>query len=87
MNMESGLEEAIKEYTNYVQITFYVVIFISLISLILFIIFVIKKRKKRKIREKEFLEKNKSMIFCTTCGKSIDGDSVYCKYCGKYVNK
>lgn len=83
------MEKAIQDYTNYIYITSYVVIFITVLAFILFIVMIVKKRKKKKAKEQEFLLNNipKNSIVCPSCNKKIDDDSVYCKYCGKFVNK
>ncbi len=78
------MEQVIEDYTKYVYISFGVVAFISVLSTILFIMLLVRKNKRKRIRENELINKmqNIKSIKCPSCGKDIDGDSIYCKYCG-----
>lgn len=78
------MEQVIEDYTKYIYISFGVVVFVSVLSTVLFIIFLVKKSKRKKIKEEELINKIKSInsIKCPSCSKDIDGDSIYCKYCG-----
>jgi len=78
------MEQVIEDYTKYVYISFGIIAFISILSIILFIVFFIKRNKQRKSKESELVNKIQSInsIKCPSCGKDIDGNSIYCKYCG-----
>lgn len=63
------MEKAINLYTNMIN----VVLISSVIVVILAVVVTILIGVKRKKNMKEL---------CNSCGRSIDNDSIFCKYCG-----
>ncbi len=83
------MEKAIDTYTNYIYIVFAFVTILFIGAAITFVILLIKKSKKDRIKDEIFIEKKKNInsIKCPSCLKEIDGDSTFCKYCGRSINK
>lgn len=83
------MEKAIDTYTNYIYIVFALVTILFIGAAIAFIILLIRKSKKDRTKEQNIIEriKNINSIKCPSCFKEIDGDSTFCKYCGRSINK
>lgn len=63
------MEHAIDLYTNMINIVLVSSLVIVLLTITITIIIGVKRKKNMK-------------ELCNSCGKCIDKDSIFCKYCG-----
>lgn len=68
------MEHAIDMYTDMIRIVFLSSLGIVLLTILIIVVMGVKRRKSIK-------------ILCTSCGKHIDKDSNFCKYCGCKQNR